>query len=728
MAKASPALTSFNGGIVSSLFDGRTDVENYSNSCAELENLVPTIQGPVVKRPGTLFVNEVKDSSKKVRLIDFEFSIEQAYVIELGDQYMRFYTDNEQLVSGTPVEIATPFLEAELFDIQFAQTADLMYLTHPNHHPQKLSRTSTTTFVLEDVPFFWPPFQDENFEEDDTVTVTGGIEAGDSVTITAANAIFDAAHVGSAFRIGGSSSAIYASWLATTAYLTGDYVIYNGNVYVAASDGTSGVRPPVHELGTETDGVVDWTYHNDGEGYIDIEGFTSSTVVTGTVVVNLPTAVTDTFRWSKASWSDFQGYPRTVAFYENRLVYAGTAKQAQTIWGSISDAYEEFKAGTNDDDSFAYTINTNQVNTIQWLAPARVLSIGTAGGEFIARGGNLNDAITPTNIRITRQTTYGGAHIRPVQVGADVFFVQRSLRKLREYRYNFEIEGYQATDLNIFSDDVLAAGVVSATYQQEPTRVIWLTMADGNPVALTFERQQGVVGWNRHSIGGTDVEVESTTVIPHPDGDVDQVWMVVKRTIDGSTVRYVERMEKLFNGESVLSDAVFSDSAVIYDGAPTTTITGLDHLEGETVVMLCDGAVLKPDQVVVGGEITLPSSCSKAVVGLPYEARIQTLRIDAGSENGTPQGKTGRIHNLTIRVRNTGSGLFYGTNFETMSEAHLRITTDLMDNPVPLKTGDIGPLAMPNGYEKPLKIALTHGSPLPFTLVALYPQLHKQDR
>lgn len=728
MPKASPPITSFNGGYVSALASGRTDLENYPSSCSVIENMVPTIQGPAVKRPGTIFVAEEKTMAKKVRLIPFEFSIEQAYVCEFGENYIRFYTNGAQLISGTPVEVATTYLESELFELQVAQTADIMYITHPNHPPAKLSRTSPTAFSLDTVVFEWPPFLDENVETGDTVTVTGLLTAGSAVTITASSSIFDATHTTSYFRIDSVAEAIANEWKPGVGFGVASYCVYEGNVYYTAAGGTTGTRPPVHELGTESDGTVGWEFHNDGAGYIDITGYTSPTIVTGTVVKNLPPAVTNTFRYSFSAWSDFEGYPRSVAFYESRLIMGGTAKKPQTLWGSVTDQYENYKDGTEDDDAFIYTINTNQVNTIQWLSPSRVLAIGTAGGEFIATGKTFNDAITPTGVRITRQTTFGSAYIRPAQIGADVLFVQRSKRSVREYRFNYEIEAYVATDLNIFADDVLSGSVTQLDYQQEPSRILWYATGAGELIGLTFERQQSVVGWHTHVFGGADVEVESIAVIPHPDGDVDQLWLSIKRTVNGGTVRYVERMEKLFSGEETPEAAVFSDSAVIYSGAATTTITGLDHLEGETVTILCDGAVLKPDQVVASGQITLPRACTDVVAGLAYEARLQTLPIEAGAADGTAQGKTGRVNNLSLRVKGTGPGIFYGSDFNNMAEIHLRTTVHAMDEPVPLYTGVLGPEIMPSGYEKPNAIAIKHNLPLPFTLSAIYPQLHKQDR
>lgn len=721
MAKASPIQTSFNAGELSPQLKGRPDLDKYANGCETMENFLPQIHGPAKKRPGTRFVAEVKDSTKAVKLIPFEFNVEQAYVLEFGDLYVRFYMDGGQIEIAGPAayEIVSPYLEAELSDIRYAQSADVMYLAHPNHPPYKLSRSGHTSWTLAEVEFDWPPFSDENTE---ATTITASAISGAGITLTASAAIFNASHVGTHFKLAEVISSKHDLWETGKAVSIGNFRVYDGSLYKATSGGTTGSRPPIHKEGTESDGTVNWEYQHDGAGYAEITGFTSTTVVTADVVKQLPASslTPGTKKWSEGEWSDYRGWPRTVAFYEDRLWFAGSSNRPQTLWASTSGNYEDHKYGTNDDDALNYTINSQEINPIRWLAPGKILMIGTAGSEFIASASSPDEAITPTNVRIVQQTTYGSSDVRPFRIGNAVLFVQRSLRKVRELTYQFESDAYVAPNLTLLAEHITNTGVADMTYQQEPDQIMWMPCTCGKLVGMTYERTEDVVGWHEHPLGGS---VESVTSIPHWDGDQDVVWMVVQRTIDGGSVRYIEYIEKYLIDDY----AFFVDCGLTYDGAPATTISGLDHLEGESVAVLADGAV-HPEVTVVSGQITLQAAASIVNIGLPMVATIKTMPLEAGARDGTAQGKTMRITNLTARVHETGPGLWYGPNENNLDELHFRGSGDAMDEPVPLLTGDTDTLPWPEGYEVAPQMMIRHILPVPCTLVALMPQVVTNDR
>jgi hypothetical protein len=219
--------------------------------------------------------------------------------------------------------------------------------------------------------------------------------------------------------------------------------------------------------------------------------------------------------------------------------------------------------------------------------------------------------------------------------------------------------------------------------------------------------------------------VESVAAIPSADGTRDELWMIVSRTIDGATKRYVEYMTKLFEEGDDQEDAFFVDCGATYDGVAATTITGLDHLEGETVKVLADGAT-HPDRTVASGSITLQRSASKVHVGLGYQRRGQTLRVEAGAADGTAQGKTKRIHRVTFRLHNT-LGLKYGPSFDKLSPLIDRSTADALGQAVPLFSGDRS-ATFEGGYDTDAYICWQQDDPLPSTILAVMPQLHTQDR
>lgn len=716
MAHVSPINTTFNAGELSPLMRGRVDLAKYGNGCELLENFIPQIAGPARKRPGTRFVREAQNSANRSRLIPFEFSTTQAFAIEFANNVIRFFANGGIVLDGgSPYSIASPYTSAELAQINFAQSADVIYLVHPNHAPRKLARFGPTNWTLTEVAFTRPPFQDLNLTD---TTFTASATTG-AITVISSVAFFSPTDVGKMFSLAVIPASFYDEWEPAESYVVGKVVQYGGRVYEAQNSGTSGTSPPLHSRGTESDGGVSWKYLNDGTGYFTITGYNSPTSVNATVVQTLPT--TDpTSRWARGAWSGADGWPRTVTFYEDRLWLGGSNGFPQTLWASVVGDYENFTAGTRDDDGLNFTINTQDLNTITWLVPGKVLAIGTTSGEFTISANQISDPITPTNVRILPQTTYGctGA-VRPLRIASSILFVQRAGRKVREYTYNFETDSYVAPNLNVLADHITESGIADLAYQQEPSQVVWAPRVDGLLVGLTYERAEDVVGWNRHTLSGV---VESVVALPHWDGDQDALWLIVRRTINGVQRRYVEYMEKY----RIDALAHFVDSGLTYQGVAVTTVTGLEHLEGREVAILADGSV-HPSRTVVGGAVTLQRAASTIVVGLPYTARLRPVKYEAGSQNGTSQGKTQRINGIVIRLHETGPGLWYGSP-SSLDEQNFRSSLDDMDEPVPTFTGDSEILPWPEGYEQGARVQIEHRLPTPCTIVALMPQLSTYDR
>lgn len=719
MPKASPMQNSFNAGELSPQLKGRADLEKYRNGCDTMVNFFPQIHGPARKRPGTRFVNEVKDSSKLTRIIPFEYSTTQAYILEFGHNYIRFYANGGVVLSGgSAYEISSPYSQTELADLDYAQSADVIYISHPNYTPYKLARYGATNWTMTPVTFDWPPFNDENT---DATTLTASGVTG-SITLTASSSMFVSADVGSYFKFSEVVESKYDQWVTSTSVSSGAVRHYNGNVYQATSTGTTGTRPPIHTEGTESDGAVTWAFLHNGAGYAQVTGYTSGTQVSATVISQLPSSATSASKkWAEGAWSSRRGFPRSVTFYEDRLWFGGSTWRPQTLWASTSGDYENHQYGTNDDDALNYTINTQDMNHIQWLCPSKVLAIGTTAGEFTLSATSISDPVTPTNVKITPQTTYGNAaNIRPLRVASSILFVQRAARKVREYTYNFETDSFVAPNMNVLADHISETGFVDLAYQQEPSQIVWAPRVDGTLTGMTYERAEDVIGWHQHELGG---DVESVASIPHWDGDQDVLFVVVKRTVDGATVRYIEYIEKYLTG----SESFYVDSGLTYDGSPVTTLAGLDHLEGKEVAVLVDGSV-HPNRTVTSGEITLNRSGSVVVVGLPFTATLKTMPLEAGAADGVAQGKTMRIHNIVMRLFETGAGLWYGPNTATMDELHPRKTTDAMDAGVPLFTGDTAILPWPGEYQNSPQMTIQHRLPLPCTIVALMPQVTTYDR
>lgn len=793
MARVSSIVTNFRAGEISPKLEGRIDLEKYNEAAQTLNNMLVYPSGGATRRPGTYYAGRTKDGGQ-VRLINFEYSDEQAYVLEFGNNYVRFYKDGSLLTAnaqsitaitqanpavvtitshtftngdrifitgvvgmtelnnreftvanatantfelsgidstaftayasaGTAadiVEVTTTYTTAQLAEINHAQSADVLYLAHKDHAPAKLTRTTATTFTLSDIDFVDGPYLDENAT---ATTLYSSAQTG-NVTITASAALFTSADVGRYIRFRDVLEITHDEWQASTSYNNNATVRYGGHVYkqVTGSTQTSGNTPPVHTEGDEQYGAIIWRYEHDETGYVEITGFTSSTVVSATVkeddkgISKLPDqvigAANATKRWSLGAFGGSQGYPKALAFYEERLYFAGTTGQPQTIFGSVSADFENHTPGTNDDDAVNITIASDQVNVIRHLLPARFLQILTTSSEFTLSGGTGSTPVTPTNVNVLRETTFGTSSVRPVRAGNSTILIQKGQEKVKEITFDLDTDGLLGVDLTILADHIPRGGLTDMIWQQEPELILWFVHSDGRLVGLTYDRANAAIAWHDHDIGGTGI-VESVTAIPA--GAEDQVYLSVKRTIDGSTVRHIEFMKSIEFGSDV-ADAFFVDSGLTYDGAATTTITGLNHLEGETVSVLGDGAT-HANKTVSGGSITLDRSASKVHVGYAYTSTVETLRMEAGADDGIAQGKIKRIHGVTARFYNT-VGAEVGPDTNNLDRIPFRDSSMSMNQAVPLFNGD-KEIYFPSGYDNDARVIVRQSQPLPMTVLAV---------
>jgi hypothetical protein len=625
--KITTGLRSFNAGEVSPLMEARSDFNKYDNACRTLQNMLALSQGPVTRRPGTKYIAEVKTSSKGTRLISFEHSQADAYILEFGDQYMRVFRNGGVVVSApsTPYELATVFEESELFELQYAQSADVMYLVHPNHPPQELSRTDHNDWSIAGMTFEYGPFQDENTSD---VTINPSGTTGTITLVGSAN-LWEADDVNSQWRLSYRVAEQHASGLVDSGD-GDDYssVITVSGEYEFTTDGTwSGIMRLQRDEGdgyqnvvsarsvnnnnilysdTETEHGVNYrVFHSitDGnctynltaapalvDGYVQITAYTDATHVTANVLRSLGSDGT-TKRWAEGYWSDANGWPRTVAFHEQRLVFAGSTDHPQTMWASQVDDYPNMLTGNDDDDAIIYVI-PNQ-NPIQWLISQENLFVGTLNGA-----GRL---ITPPDLAYKSQVGFGSAYIQAVQVSDAILYVENGGRRVREFLYSYERDHYLAPDMTILAEHITGDGIVDIAYQHRPDSVLWCVCSDGNMATLTYQREHDVVAWSRHI---TDGSFESVAVIPAEDED--EVWVVVNRTIDGNTVRYVEQFQPRDWG-SDQADCFFLDSGLAYDGGAAVAITNVTQADPAVVTVgtwPTDGA---GDNLVDGQQVQLLS-------------------------------------------------------------------------------------------------------------------------
>ena len=678
------------------------------------------------------------------------------------------------ITSSATYEVTTPYLTADIPYLKFEHSADVMYITHPDYEPRKLSRTGHDVWSLEAMDYQSGPFRSENTDTSATIAADG---TTGSVTLTASGcspfvAGTTAGHLpsgaletsksqtGALFRLihalGTSdiSDQLQADVLNDA---TSTLNVYKGITWDFVSNGTWGgsndpatiVLERSYDSGTTYETVVTVTSagnHNvetsgteesadaiyrarvssacaaDTEatvqisvrdtshiGVVEITAVASPTSATATVLTTLG-STNATHRWSEGAWSNYRGWPIVSRISpEERLVFAGNASQPLNVWGSVVGDFTDMEEGSLDDDAYVFTlVGTGQQNRIRWMLPKSALMIGTNGGEHLLGATDDKEAVTPTNETARIQGTNGSEDVDAIIVNQAILFLERGARKVREFVYNFEEDAHEAEDLTVYAHHITDSGIKYMAFQRTPDPMLWCVREDGEMAVLSYERKQNVYGWSRIVTRSGD-EFESVAVIYGGAGSEDEVWVTVKRDVNGSDVRYIERFHSRDWGDDI-EDAVFVDSSLTYDSTATSTITGLSHLEGETVAVFADGAVFD-NATVSSGQITLKdatvtTTASTVQVGLPYTSTLKPMKLDLAQLG---LATTKKINRIVISCYNTIGGVVGRdtTNTDPIKSDWTDLETD--DYEVPFNSR----------YSRSGDIVVMQEDPAPMTVVAI---------
>ena len=805
----------FSAGEISPEMFGRIDDAKYQQGSATMRNFISKPQGPAENRPGFAFVREVKDSTKATRLLSFTFNTVQTMVIEMGNTYFRFHTQGQTLfynngaawnnstnyqvgdivlVGGTTnyyctaantntappntsywypmptnpniYEIPAPYLEAELFDLHYVQSADVMTLVHPNHPPRELRRLGATKWELKLIDFGSP------------IAAPGGVSV--------------AAYIPASASINNDT------------YQAHEYVVTSiaaNLVDESAQSSSASVQNNIFVTGAKN--TVTWNavaaadryrvYKNQGGIY----GFIGETTATTIIDDNIGPDFSVTPPIYENDFVGSGNYPGAVSYFEQRRVFAGTNNAPQNIWMTKSGTESNMSFGLpiRDDDRIEFRVAAREANTIRHIVPLTNLLMLTGSAEWRVTSVN-SDAITPTSISVKPQSYVGANNAQPVIVNNSMVYAASRGGHVRELGYNWQANGFITGDVSIRAShlfdnfEILDIGMAKA-----PLPVVWFINNQGLLLGLTYVPEQQIGAWHKHD---TDGLFESVAVVS--EGADDVVYCVIKRTINGASKRYIERMgtriyarqrDSFFvdsgstydgtntdnsrtvtisggtnytRGESVTittnynlfnappSVADVDDAIVIVDGTDTyrcviisttnatvataklerdlpaplrntglssyevarNTISGLDYLEGKTVSILADGAV-HPQRVVSSGTIVLERAASVAHIGLQYDSDLQSLPLALQVE-AFGQGRVKNINHVWLRVLES-SGIFAGPSVDKLVEAKQR-TTEPYGEPPKLKTEDIKIMLTPSWQDNG-QLFVRQTDPLPLTIVAL---------
>lgn len=817
-------LRSFAGGEITPELNGRLDLDKYQTGLTLARNFITLPHGPAARRPGTRFINEAKDSTRKVRLIPFQFSATQTAVLEFGHQYIRFHVDGGTVLEtaqaitsivGATVTVtahgystgdwvyigtrfhkitstgadtftttdlwnvattasgataarvytlSTPYVEDDLFTLGYAQSADVITITHPSYAARELSRLAAASWTLTAIDFAPPtgapatvtatpttPVAGVNTSASYVVTAVqadGVTESLPSGVVTASNDLTKQGNFNTIAWSGVAGASRYnvyklrggvygyigqiiadtslGSTISTISRSAGTTVI---NITTAAAHGiTYGALKRVYVAGTGVPSL-------DGTFFLSavpaVNQLTLFSYVTTAASATQGTA-TDVSTTSALSIKDdnvlpdtltpppddiitlnkeASDYPAAVTYHEQRRWFAGTDGKPQVLWATRIGTEKNLTSSlpSRDADALEIKIAATQYNRIRHLMALSDLIAFTAGGEFriFADGA---PAITPTSVSVKPQGYAGSANVQPVVTSGSILYVQAQGARVRELAYNWEANSYKTVDVSILAPHRFNGYTLTQlAYSRAPDQIFWAVRDDGVLLGMTYVPDQRVFGWHAHDTDGT---VESICVVA--EGNEDVLYLLVKRAVNGRDVRYIERLNtRIFTDQE---EAYFVDAGLTYDGAPATTVTGLWHLEGENVHILADGAV-EPPQTVTAGAVTIGTAASVIHVGLPITAELRTLPLALEGAQAVGQGTVKNVNKVHLRVSQS-SIVQAGPAFTRLREYPARAITDPYGSPPGLRDGELT-VSIDASWNQDATLCIRQDEPLPLTVVSM---------
>lgn len=657
----------FAAGEVSDTLKARQDLARWQTAVDVLENMVVLFEGGVTRRPGTRFVLELKNEAQKGRQIPFRFSGTDSYNLVFNGGKMRVLKNGGFLESspGVPYELAVPFVEADLEDLRWTPSGNVIWITCPRLKPQVLTRLGHTNWTIADYAPTYPAVDTQNVDR--ALTIQASAQTG-AVSLTGVGGtIFKPEHVGTVFRLDEGDLSAVPEWLSgETGIVGGSLRRYLGNVY-SASGGNAGTNPPVHLGGVESagQGLTNWGYEHSGYGFVLITAVTGPTTATGTVVPaggtsvvwKLPNTVVlaPTYRWAAAAWSDAAGWPTLVRLHGDRLWFF----RGNLFWATQIDAFDDFRI-TDDPNASGIagrvTSPDGSYVNAEWALASGLLVLGARDAEFLIRGTATYEALTTLNTRAVPDSNEGSAPHVPALVDGGALFVGRSRTRLHYAPFDRLSERLDVDEVTKTARHILRGRANRVAFQKDPHRIAWISQENGKLAGLTFMPKEEVRGWHRHP---TAAIVEDINTIPAGDESSAEVYFIMRRTINGSVRRYIEQLAPFFepiDGDNPTADgAWFVECGLRYQGPAVTTIGGLTHLIGQTVAIHADGAGHPTKVVSNTGTITLDRASLDVIVGLPMSYRCRLLPFDV-TQGRSSKGARKRANHVVVDMAESAGG------------------------------------------------------------------------
>jgi hypothetical protein len=674
------------GGEIAPALYGRADLARYLTSLKLEKNFVVQPYGGAKNRAGTQYVGKTRDSAKYARLLPFIFSTQQTFVLEFGDYYMRLFTQSGQVIlqpatiaaiaayaagttygladhcsyngtyyysktagnighqpdtsptywlalTGVLVEIPTPWKESDLDLLKYTQSADVLTITHPKYPPQNITRLAVDKWTCTEAVIELGPFEDLN--EDTAVTIYASAATGTGITLTASSSIFKSTDVGRLVKIVQKNAG--KAWVSNTAVALNDIRRADSKYYKATNAGTTGYTYPTNDANTWDDGGVVWQYLHGGFGIAKITGYTSGTVVTATVVRYIPDACVGsgntTYIWAKGAWCSENGYPGCTTYHQQRLVFAGSTKDPQTVWLSTTADFANFGESSPvvDKDALVYPLDGRMVSAVKHVLTMGANLVAFSSDSEWSLSAPNDGALTQTDVSAKLQGYRGSADLMPLVVGDMAIYVQSKGQVVRDLGYDYLKNVFTGIDLTMYASHLVENHtIIDWAFQQTPFSTVWCVREDGVLLSLTYVKDQEVMGWAQHT---TDGYFESICCVS--EGQEDALYMIVYREIDGVGQRYVERMANRVLTTDIMS-AWFLDCGLSYDGTNmgSTTVTVTESSGGwdETAIVQIESS----SPIFNTGSLDLDDSIIVNPDSGRYEIIITEV-VDTSHALGTPQ-------------------------------------------------------------------------------------------
>ncbi|MDF2235370.1 hypothetical protein P2H44_22675 [Albimonas sp. CAU 1670] len=659
MTRSAPPQRSFASGEVSPTLAGRTDYIRVQTGAETCRGFIVTPEGAVTRAPGTIYEGRTKDDAP-ARLVEFEFNTDDAVLLELTAGWLRFWRYGEQVMGpSSPYQVATPWSFSQVKGLKWIQSADRIFMVDGAQAPRRLSRTALDDWTLDLAPFTGGPLRPWNTDESVTVEADG--ETG-TVTLTATGGdVFDAGMIGSVFALRVVDWSDVPLWTGNTDFAVDDLVRYDGRVYRcadAAATADKNVSPPTHDKGTvlSTKGGPSWQFRSTNTGLVEITAVASGTSATAKVVDRIPSELVGagTWEWAPGAWSDLYGWPAAVCLHDQRAFFAATPTEQRTVWGSAIGTILDFAEGVNADQAFAYSIAAQRgLNAIVWVASSdKGLSIGATGEVHGARSSIGDETVSAETAAFGVVATVGAHHVQPIAPSGRPIYISRDQTRAVELRYSLQDDGTKPRVLSMPARHLGADRFDVIAWQSSPLPIAWIVRKSGDLVAMIYDPDEDVLGWCRVPVAGGVVEEVAVTAAP--DGGEDEVRLVVRREIGGETRRHIERLSPfwgLLTGEMKIAEAnhLYAAKEFVFE-EPATKLTGLDHLEGETVLVWTDYGQFGPF-VVAAGKVALDFAVNRAFVGLEDKTqRLRPLDFYAPTRTGDGMGRPVKLSRIGVRL------------------------------------------------------------------------------